>query len=276
MRITPTHDHMLEMTSAWTGDRFDDGRPRVPDRTLERLRAATTEHAWWVLSEAGYGSQFSGGWRQTHPGQALVGRCVTSQFLPRRPDYDAATVAAGAREGHHQGGQQNSWIIESLRQGDVMVTDIFGKIKDGTVLGDNLGTAVAARTGVGAVIDGGVRDYTGLTALDAPTNIFFRDTDPSAIEQVTLAGINQPILIGGVTVLPGDIAIGTPSGVIFIPPQLAEEVAEYSEDVRVRDVFGKTRLAEGRYTSADVDVAVWPDYIEEDFRAWKDARSAEV
>jgi 4-hydroxy-4-methyl-2-oxoglutarate aldolase len=265
---------MIELTGEWTGERFPDGRPRVPDAVLDSLREATTEQAWSVLRKAGYDRQFAGGWRRTHAGNILVGRAVTAQFVPHRPDFDAAVVAAGAREGHQEPDRQNSWIIQTLQPGDVMVTDIFGKVKDGTVVGDNLGTAVATRTGVGAVIDGGVRDLQGLTELDGGVNIFFRDADPTAIRDVTLAGINIPIRIDGATVLPGDVVLGTPTGVIFIPPRLAAQVAAEAEDVRTRDVFGKLRLTEGTYAPAEIDVAKWAGHIEADFQQWKAARES--
>jgi regulator of RNase E activity RraA len=153
-----------------------------------------------------------------------------------------------------------------------MVVDIFGKIKDGTVVGDNLGTAVRTRTRAGAVIEGGIRDYQGLVQLD-DVNFYVRGVDPTAIADVTLAGINIPIRIGGVTVLPGDIVLGTPTGVIFIPPHLAQEVVETSEAIRVRDEFGKLRLGEGKYTSGEIDVPTWREDIEADFVAWQQAKS---
>jgi 4-hydroxy-4-methyl-2-oxoglutarate aldolase len=269
MRIQPTREDLIELTDSWTGERFPDGRPRVPDEVLELLRKATTEQAWSVLFKEGYERQFVGGWRETHPGTILIGRAVTAQFLPHRPDYDQAIVATGAREGRLAADKQNSWIIETLQSGDVMVTDIFGKVRFGTVVGDNLGTAVASRTGVGAVIDGGIRDFQGLTELTGGVNIFFRGVDPTPIRNVTLAGINIPVRIGEATVLPGDVVLGTPSGLIFIPPALAHSVAEASEDIRIRDVFGKLRLSQRTYTSAEIDVPTWTDHIEQDFRQWK-------
>src|ERR1051326_8454161 len=178
-----------------------------------------------------------------------------------------AIQQAGVAEGRGSIGGQNSWIIEALQLYDVMVVDIFGKVKDGTVVGDNLGTAVRARTRAGAVIDGGIRDYQGLVQLD-DVNFFVRGVDPTAIADVTLAGINIPIRIGGVTVLPGDVLLGTPTGVIFIPPHLVQEVVERSEEIRVRDDFGKMRLDEGTYTRGEIDVSPWREDIEADFYAW--------
>lgn len=272
MRITPSHDDLTALTSCWKGERFPDGRPRVPDEILERLRLATTEQAWGTLRREGYERQWAGGWRETHPGTILVGRAVTSQFLPHRPDYDGTIVEAGAGEGHMEPDRQNSWIISTLQAGDVMVTDIFGKIKEGTVVGDNLSTAVASRTGVGAVIDGGVRDFQGIVELEG-CNFFFRDVDPTGIKNVTLGGINIPIRIGEATVLPGDVVLGTPSGLVFIPPHLAEQVADAADNTRIRDVFGKLRLSQSVYTSAEIDVGTWADHIETDFQEWKRTNS---
>jgi regulator of RNase E activity RraA len=71
--------------------------------------------------------------------------------------------------------------------------------------------------------------------------------------------------------MPGDIVLGTPSGVLFIPPHLVQEVVEQSEDIRVRDEFGKLRLEQGVYTSGEID-SKWRDEIEADFQEWRKAR----
>jgi regulator of RNase E activity RraA len=271
MRIQPSPDDLIQMTALSPFERFPDGRPRVPDDLLERMKPVTTEEAWAVLRRHGYQRQFEGGWQETHPGRITVGRAVTAQFLPHRPDYHDAVQATGLAEGRGRIGGQNSWIIESLQRGDVMVVDIFGKVKDGTVVGDNLGTAVRARTRAGAIIDGGIRDYQGLVQL-TEVNFYVRGVDPTAIADVTLAGLNIPIRIGGVTVLPGDVVLGTPTGVIFVPPHLVTEVVERSEEIRVRDEFGKQRLDEGVYTSGEIDVSPWREDIEADFLAWQSRR----
>ena len=271
MRVQPSPEDLTELTKLNPFDRFPDGRPQVPDDLLERMKLVTTEEAWSVLRHHGYDRQFAGDWLQTHPGQILVGRALTAQFLPHRPDYHDAIQTAGLGEGRGAIGGQNSWVIESLGLHDVMVVDLMGKIKDGTMIGDNLGAATRARTQAGAVIDGGIRDLQGLVQLDG-VNFFMRGVDPTAIADVTLAGINIPVRIGGVTVLPGDVVLGTPTGVIFIPPHLAQEVVERSEDIRVRDEFGKMRLDQGKYTSGEIDVPNWREDIEADFQAWKEAR----
>ncbi len=267
--IETPRETLIEMTRLNPFDRCPNGRPRVPDDLIERMKLVTTEEAWAVLRKHGYHRQFEGGWLRTHPDTILVGRAVTAAFLPHRPDLHEVVEATGRGEGRIGG--QNSWIIDTLERNDVMVVDIFGKIKDGTVVGDNLGTSVRTRTRAGAVIDGGIRDYQGLVQL-TDVAFFVRGLDPTAIADVTLAGINMPIRIGGVTVLPGDVVLGTPTGVIFIPPHLVQEVVERSEDIRVRDQFGKQRLAEGKYTPGEIDVNVWRADIEADFQEWKKQR----
>jgi 4-hydroxy-4-methyl-2-oxoglutarate aldolase len=187
--------------------------------------------------------------------------------VPKRPDLHAVVAESGEAEGRIGGEPgQNSWVIDELQPGDVMVVDMFGKVRDGPFVGDNLATAVQTRTGAGAVIEGTIRDYQGVRELPNVT-IFCRGVHPSFITEVTLLGINLPVRIGGATVLPGDAVLGTPTGVVFIPPHLVQEVVERSEEIQRRDAFSHQRLAEGRYTPGEVD-RVWSPAIEADYRAW--------
>jgi regulator of RNase E activity RraA len=254
-------------TAAYPGERFPNGRPRVPDELLQRMQEVTTEEAWGVLMRHGYRHQFVGGWLNVHPERILVGRAVTAVFMPARPDLNDAVEAWGAANGGVGG--QNSWVIDTLLEGDVVVVDMFGKVRDGTFAGDNLGTAIANRTRAGMVIDGGIRDYQRLKEIPE-FSIFCRGVDPTAIAEVTLTGLNCPTRIGGVTVLPGDVGRGTPSGLIFIPPHLAQEVVEDSELVRLQDRWSQMRLRESRYLPGQVDGA-WTDEMKADFEEWRSA-----
>jgi regulator of RNase E activity RraA len=259
-------ESIASLTRLSSFERSPDGRPRVPDDLLERMQLVTTEEAWGVLRRHGYHFQFEGNWLNLHPDQVLVGRAVTAIFMPARPDLHALVDELGQAEGRI--GAHNSWVIDTLVQGDVLVVDLFGKVKDGTFAGDNLGTAIHSRSGTGMVVDGGIRDLQRVFELP-DFAVFVRGVDPTAILDVTLVGVNVPARIGQATVLPGDVVLGTRTGVIFIPPHLAQEVVEFSEDIRLRDVFGKQRLSEGRYTPGQVDVSVWPPEIEQDFAAWR-------
>ena len=82
-----------------------------------------------------------------------------------------------------------------------------------------------------------------------------------------LIGINQPTRIRTVTVMPGDVVLGKMGVVTFIPPHLAEEVANSSEVVRLRDMFGHKRIKDGVYTAGQIDTR-WADDIEKDFSKW--------
>ncbi len=250
-------------------DRLPDGRPNLPGDLLERLKLVTNDEAWGVIEKGhGYHYQFEGGWMHLHPDVPLVGRAVTAAFVPIRPDLHEVVEGIGQAEG--RAGGQNTWVIDTLERGDVLVVDLFGKIEDGTFIGDNLGTTTRARTGAGIIIDGGIRDYLRVEELtDFP--VYCRGVHPSAIAEVTLVGVNIPVRIGNATVLPGDAVLGTREGVTFIPPHLLQEVVEHSEVTRRRDVFGKMRLAEGRYTSGQIDRSVWADDIEADYAAWLDS-----
>jgi 4-hydroxy-4-methyl-2-oxoglutarate aldolase len=264
-------ERVAALTPLARDERLPDGRPRVPDDILERVRLVTNDEAFGVIERGhNYNFQFEGNWVNLHPERVLVGRAVTARFVPIRPDFQGVVQAEGAATG--RGGGQNTWIIDELLPGDVLVVDLFGKIEDGTFIGDNLGTAIKRRAGTGLVVDGGIRDLERVRQLE-DFNVFCRGVHPTAIYDVTLAEVNGPIRIGNATVLPGDVVLGTREGVTFIPSHLAEEVASRSEDVRQRDVFGKGRIAEGIYTSGQIDVSTWAEEIEADYQAWVSAQS---
>ncbi len=265
-------DQRIEFTPDWHGDRFPDGRPNVPDSVLSRLKDVTADEAWDVLQDAGYRNQFEGGWKVINPGQRLVGRVVTAVFMPRRPDVDSVIQANGKKE--NRIGDENSWIIDILKPGDVLVVDLFGKIRYGTIVGDNLSTAIYAKSHNGLIVNGSVRDVTGIQEIPG-FQVYTRGVDPSALENVMLTGINVPIRIGDVTVMPGDIAIGDPEGITFVPPQLAGKVADDTEMDHLIDEWGHTMLREGKYTPGQID-SKWTKEMIEQFNAWLEKKGSKL
>ena len=258
-------EELIEYTPQWLGERTEDGRPRVPDAIIERMRSVTITQAWGVLRNEGYHWQYEGDWQCTHPGQVLAGRALTAVYMPRRPDMRALMEEKGARLGCI--GDQISWPIDMLVKGDVYVADVYGKVEQGPIIGDNLSTAIHARSGNGVVHDAAVRDLDGIQAIPGFVS-FVRGWHPTyASPTIMLLGVNTPIRIGHATVMPGDVVLGRSDGVIFVPPHLAEKVVKTSEIIRLRDEFGKGRLAEGRYTPGQID-AQWPEEIERDFSGW--------
>lgn len=270
--LTMSREEMIALTPTWEGERFSDGRPRVADDILERMKNISLEQAWSVLRGEGYPHQYEHGWQNIHPGEVLVGRVLTAQYMPIRPEVREQLEKKGAEEGRI--GDMVSWPIDMLEQGDVYVADSYAKVVDGPIIGDNLGTAIAAKSGNGVVLNGTVRDLDGLAKIEGFTS-FIRGTHPSYQQQMMLTGINVPIRIGPVTVMPGDVVLGKLDGVIFIPPHLAEKVVKTGELVMLRDQFGHLRLREGKYTPGQID-ARWSDEIEKDFSQWLEANIDEL
>jgi regulator of RNase E activity RraA len=268
-----TRELLIEYTPEWTGERFADGRPKVPDAILDRMKSVTLEEAWAVVTGAGFSHQFDDGWLSIHPDKVLVGRALTSQWLPGRPDVLRVIEAKGRAQGRVGG--TNAWPVDMLQPRDVYVSDHFGLKENGASVGDNVGSAIYAKTGNGIVYDGAVRDINGLRELEHFTS-FVRSYDPShhvgnasagARLNSTMIGINVPIRIGKALVMPGDVILGRDGGVIFIPPQLAERVVQSSEITRLRDDFGQARLRAGVYTAGQID-GRWTEAIEADFTRW--------
>lgn len=259
-----TPEQRRQFTPDWQGDRFPDGRPKVGDATLARLKDVTAEEAWGVLRREGFRNQFEGGWTVINPGPRLVGRVVTAVFMPLRPDFDGVIRANGKAEGRV--GNENSWVIDILEPGDVLVVDLFGKVQDGTMIGDNLGTAIFTKSHNGLIVNGAVRDVSGLREIEG-FQVFTKAVDPSALQNVMLTGINTPIRIGQVAVLPGDIAVSDPEGITFIPPHLAAKVADDTEMTHLVDEWGHSMLRAGKYTPGQID-GKWSAPMVEEFNAW--------
>jgi regulator of RNase E activity RraA len=262
-QVKMSRDQMLFYTSQWKGDRFPDGRPRLPDSLLARAVDMTIEDVWEYLREHGYRNQFEGGWQALHIEKSFAGRALTAQYMPTRPDMRQAILAEGKTEGRI--GDTNSWPIAELQNGDVYVADGFGKIVEGTLIGSNLGNAVAAHTHTGFIFDAGIRDQA--ENREIPNfNGFYRGYDPSAWADMELTGINVPLRIGRAVVLPGDLVLAKPEGVLFVPAILAEDAIAHAEFTALTDDFnfelnkqGKNGAQfEGGWTAAKYDAfAKW-------------------
>src|ERR1700719_2152633 len=264
-QVKMTKDQMMFYTSDWKGDRFPDGRPKVPDDLLKRATDCTIEDIWGFLRQKGYANQFEGDWQALHIEKPFAGRALTAQYMPTRADMAKAIAAEGKAEGRVSG--NNSWPINELQIGDVYVADGFGKIVEGTLIGSNLGNGIAAHTHTGFVFDAGIR--VAEENREIPNfNGFYRGYDPSAWAQMTLTSINAPIRIGRATVLPGDLVLAKTDGVIFIPAILAEQAIISAEFTNLEDAFnfelnrlGKNGAEfEGGWTPAKYDaLAKWID-----------------
>jgi regulator of RNase E activity RraA len=261
-------EELIFLTPSWKGERFPDGRPKVPDDILRRMKAVSVEEAWATMKNAGFAYQIAEGWQTINPDSVLVGRAVTATFMPGRPDMHKAIDSVGKKQGKRG---QNTWPVDLLVKGDVYVANQFGAKLNGPTIGDNVGNAIYAKSGNGIVYDGAIRDLEGLREIGRFTS-FYTSYDPSFHNpgrdiNTMIIGINKPTLIRGVTVMPGDVVLGKLGLVVFVPPHLAERVVKTSEIVRLRDLFGHTRIREGKYTAGQIDTR-WADDIEKDFSKW--------
>ena len=247
--VTFSKQDLVDYSAQSPFERFPDGRPRVPDNLLQQARELSSEEVWAVLQEKGFNNQYADGFRILHPDKPMVGRAFTVQFMPQRPDLEH--IANSKAKEHGLPHLTNQTAIDMLQPGDVLVVDIFGKKVGGTVVGDNLFYYVMTATkGGGLVVDGSIRDLNGISEIDMPA--YFKDVDPTPIDNVMLTGINVPIRIGGVTVMPGDLVVGDREGVYFIPPQFVKDVLDRADEIRIHDEWTKKKFAEGKYKSSEI------------------------
>jgi len=247
--VTFTKQDLADYTAQSTFDRLPDGRPKVPDDLLERARELSSEEVWAVLEEKGFRNQYADGFQILHPEKPMVGRAFTVQFMPERPDVSKVASAKAKERG--LGSLTNQLAIDMLQPGDVLIVDLFGKKVNGTIVGDNLFYYIMKAThGGGMVVDGSIRDLNGISEIAMPA--YFKSVDPTPIGNVMLTGINVPVRIGGVTVMPGDLVVGDREGVYFLPPHLVKEVLDRADEIRIHDEWTKKKFDEMKYKSREI------------------------
>ncbi len=264
---TISKEEMIFLTSAWKGERFADGRPKIPDELLKRAKHIMMDDAWTVLKNEGYFNQYEGGWKTVND-SVMTGRAVTAMYLPSRPDVEANIKSRGATQGRK--GNTNAWPIDILVQGDLYVADAFGKISGGGIMGATLANSIFSKSGNGVVFDGAARDLQEIRNIKG-FNAFVRDFHPSFTEEMVLMGLNTPIRIGQAIVLPGDLVIAGLEGVLFVPAHLAEQVVSTAEFVIRKDQFGFEMVRSGKYSTGEID-SQWTDAIKTEFLKWLEKR----
>jgi 4-hydroxy-4-methyl-2-oxoglutarate aldolase len=264
-------EQMIRYTEKNPFERYADGRPKVPDSLLERVKSLSVEEAWGVLRNHGYHKQFAGEFQILHPGKKLVGRAVTAQYLPLRPDLAEAVDADAEASGLPRGVNQR--VIDRLQLNDVPVVDLMGAAPGHNFGGDNLHAAIYGVTRTGAVVDGTIRDLEGIHEL--PTQVYFKGLHPAAVGQVVLAGINIPVKVGGAIVLPGDVVLGDRTGIIFIPPHLVQEVVEKAELTHVKDEWTKAKFLTGKYKASEIYGGPLSPELQNEFDEYAAKRRAE-
>jgi 4-hydroxy-4-methyl-2-oxoglutarate aldolase len=279
---TLTKEQMTAYTAMNPYERFPDGRPKVPDALLERVKGLVIEEAWGAVRQgcnAGRGggnagggaartvagganagtaappagggcfpNQYAGDWKILNPGKRLVGRAFTVQFMPTRPDVASAMQAEAESKG--LGRLRNQTVIDMLQPNDVIVVDLFGKIDSGTFVGDKLAYYIWKTTGTGMVVDGAMFWLGKIIPTGMPA--YYRGTSPDALSNVMLTGINIPIRIGNATVMPGDVVLGDEEGLLFIPPHLVQGALNAADSTKARDEWIKQKMDTRKYKSSEL------------------------
>jgi len=271
--LTFSKQDLLDYSAQSPFERFPDGRPKIPDNLVQQARELSSEEVWAVLQDKNFNNQYADGFRILHPDKPMVGRAFTVQFMPQRADLEHIANAKAKERGLPE--LTNQTAIDMLQPGDVLVVDIFGKKVGGTVVGDNLFFYVKTATkGGGLVVDGSIRDLNGISEIDMPA--YFKDVDPTPIDKVMLTGINVPIRIGGVTVMPGDLVVGDREGVYFIPPQFVKEVLDRADEIRIHDEWTKKKFAEGKYKSSEIYSTPKDPKLLQEYREYLKRRLQEI
>jgi 4-hydroxy-4-methyl-2-oxoglutarate aldolase len=239
-------EQMIRYTSQNPFDRFPDGRPKVPDALLEKVKGLSAEEVFGIEHE-GYPNQFDGDLIPLRPGKKLVGRAVTLQLMPLRPDVadvdGTGMPSTGPRDKHisHQ------TALNLLEPGDVIVVDAHSI--SGGIIGDNLAYYIHQKA-AGFVIDGDIRDLDGIQEIDMAG--YFKRAVPPYLTSCMVTGINIPVQIGKTTVMPGDVVFGDREGVYFIPPQLVKGIVDRADTIHIHDEWTKKKFSEGKYKSTDI------------------------
>jgi 4-hydroxy-4-methyl-2-oxoglutarate aldolase len=265
-----TKEQMVEYTKGWTGERFPDGRPRVPDSWLERAKDMSSEEVQ-VLPGRGGGpaniasySQYDGDFKVLHPELKMAGRVVTAMYMPARADIDGIMLPKFREKGVTL---NNQWPIDKLQPGDVLVIDMYGKVDGGGLIGDNLYYYIMKATkGGGLVVNGSVRDVDGISEIKMPA--YVRTITPTWYGGSTLYGFNVPVRMGNVVVMPGDLAVGDREGVSFIPPTLAEGILDKADETHIHDEWTKMKFDQGKYISTDIYPSPRADELRKEYQEY--------
>lgn len=138
----------------------------------------------------------------------------------------------------------NEVIEEALYPGGVLVVDAQG-LTEAALFGDRAALAAQILGGVGAVINGGVRDLAGLNDLDFPVHAAGRNVRAS--EGVFQGvGIDVDLIVDGVLIEPGDWLVGDESGICVVPAQMLDDVLKLAEEREAIDREGVGGLRSGK------------------------------
>lgn len=191
----------------------------------------------------------------------MVGVAFTMRFIPSREDKSGPGAPRG---------QIQSQAMEQCPPGGVLVVDSRGDARAASA-GDLYVGRLKARGCAGIVTDGGLRDSEGILRTGLPAYQRRPTSPPSPIAHHPV-DLNLPIGCGGVAVYPGDVIVGDCDGVVVIPADIADAVAEETLATTLYEEFAEQEVARGRPLPGLFPVA--GDEAKRDFEDWKKRRAS--
>jgi len=235
---------------------------RPPKELIDGLAEIGSATATGVLSRLGIRDPHLRGLVSWTPGKTIVGPALTLQFMPKREDqYGADEYKDPERQLHRH-------ALYHTQPGDIVVVDARGHLGSG-VFGDMMLTYFKGRGGLGAIIDGCIRDFP--KAKDLGLGFWLKGVTPNFHTQTDLMpfAVNVPIACADTLVLPGDIMIADDDGVVVIPIKLAPELLRAASEHHEWEDFSRLRLSEGgdlrRYYPLSAEGRV-------EYEAWRKAQ----
>jgi len=211
---------------------------RPPKEIIEALYHTSAATAAGELSRLGVRSPHLVGLTTHTPGAKIVGPALTLQFMPKREDLHAVGEYQNPeRQLHRQ-------VLYYTQPGDVVVVDARGDLTSG-VFGEMMLTFFKGQGGIGAVVDGCIRDYPYAKTLGL--GLWLKGVTPNFHVQTNIFphAVNVPVACGNVLVMPGDIIIADDDGAVVVPLGLAGELAQKASEHSDWEEFTRMRLAQG-------------------------------
>lgn len=230
--------------------------------TREALKTVATSTLTGSLHKRGLRNMFLQDVQPLRVDQArMVGIAYTMRFIPFREDMNPP-------KGPLKSVQPQA--MEECPPGHVLVIDSRGDPRAASA-GDLYIGRLVARGCSGIVTDGDFRDSEGILKIGLLTYHSRPTSPPSPIVHYPI-DLDLPIGCGGVAVYPGDIIVGDCDGVVVIPANLVDEIAEEAVAQTLYDTFAEEEVARGRSL-----IGLFPvvgDQAKQDFEAWKRKREA--
>ena len=212
---------------------------RPPQALIEGLSGIGSATAAGELARLGIRDPHIQGPVARTPGKSVVGPALTLQFMPKREDQYAVDEYADPEKQLHR------HALYHTQPGDIIVVDARGDMHSG-VFGDMMMTFFQGQGGIGAIVDGCIRDFPKVSE-DLEIGLWLKGTTPNFHTQTNIVpfAVNVPIACGDTLVMPGDIIVADDDGATVVPVSLAPELVEEAQTHAEWEVFSRMKLSQG-------------------------------